>query len=162
MVRGDELAMVYQGATGEERFWSVPSGRVESGELVTEGLVREVAEETGLQIVDPGRLAFVLQIDNRRDELPGEGRGPRGGYHATVWTFAVESWGGDVAPSDPDGLVVEAGFVPMAEAITHLAKLEWQSVTVEYLLGKLEPGSLVQQRWHGSGTIEELARISRP
>jgi 8-oxo-dGTP diphosphatase len=31
--------------------WSVPGGRVESGETETEALVREVREETGLEVV---------------------------------------------------------------------------------------------------------------
>jgi ADP-ribose pyrophosphatase YjhB (NUDIX family) len=60
--------MIHQGAPGAEPFWSMPAGRVEDCELVTEGLVREVLEETGLEILDPGRLAFVFHIDNRRAE----------------------------------------------------------------------------------------------
>ncbi|GAY13253.1 ADP-ribose pyrophosphatase [Pseudonocardia sp. N23] len=36
-------------------LWSVPGGRVESGETDAEALVRELAEETGL-VVEPGPL----------------------------------------------------------------------------------------------------------
>ena len=35
--RDDEIVMIRQAAPDEEPFWSVPSGRVEDGELVTEG-----------------------------------------------------------------------------------------------------------------------------
>jgi len=149
--------MVRQGAPGEEPFWSVPSGRVEDGELVTEGLQREVLEETGLQIVDPGRLAFVLQIDNRRREQLHQRRGPGSGYHATVGMFEVDAWTGEVAPRDPDGSVSEARFVPVPDAVAQLEKLEWQRVTVRYLRGEIEAGSLHLQRWHDDGRIEDVA-----
>lgn len=155
--REDHIVLIRQTAPGEEPFWSVPSGRVEDRELVTEGLVREVFEETGLQVVDPGRLAFVLQIDNRRSEQLHKGRGPGGGYHATVWTFEIDSWTGQLEPRDPDGFVVAARFAPIPDAIAHLGKLEWQSVTVDYLRGKIETGSLHLQRWHGDGSVEVVA-----
>jgi len=151
--------MVRQGAPGEELFWSVPSGRIEDGELVIEGLAREVLEETGLEVVDPGRLAFVLQIDNLRAESLHEGRGPAGGYFATVWTFEVGEWRGELAPQDPDGVVSEARFVPIAEAIAHLARLEWQTVTTAYLRGEVEVGSLHLLRWHRDGRVEVLRGV---
>jgi len=155
--RDDEIVLIRQAASGEELFWSVPSGRVEDGELVTEGLAREVFEETGLQVIDPGRLAFVLQIDNRRAEQLHPGRCPGNGYHATVWTFEVDSWSGRLEPHDPDGLVVEASFMTVPDAVAHLEKLVWQSVTVNYLRGKVGSGSLHLQRWHEDGSVEILA-----
>lgn len=42
----------------EEGKWDVPGGRIESHEKVTEGLLREVKEESGLTIV-PGKLIGV-------------------------------------------------------------------------------------------------------
>jgi 8-oxo-dGTP diphosphatase len=36
-------------------LWSVPGGRVESGETDTQAVIREMAEETGL-VVEPGAL----------------------------------------------------------------------------------------------------------
>jgi 8-oxo-dGTP diphosphatase len=132
----------------------VPSGQVEDDELVTEGLSREVLEETGLEVVDPGRLAFVLQIDNRRPEQLHASFGPGAGYLATVWTFDVAEWRGTLQPRDPDGFVSEARLMPVAEAIDHLERLEWQSVTVAYLRGEVETGSLHLQRWHADGRYE--------
>jgi 8-oxo-dGTP diphosphatase len=152
--------MIRQAAGGEEPFWSVPSGAVEDGELVTEALVREVLEETGLEVVDPGILAFVFQIDNRRPEQLHTSRGPGNGYLATVWTFEVAEYRGTLGPRDPDGLVAEARFLPVVEAIGHLARLEWQSMTVAYLRGEIEPGSLHMQRWHAHGRIEDLGRVA--
>jgi 8-oxo-dGTP diphosphatase len=90
--RGDELLLVRQAGPGEEPVWSIPGGRIEPGELVTEALVRELLEETGIRVVDPGRLAFSAQVDEQRD-----------GWFATVWTWEVAAWEGDLAPGDPDG-----------------------------------------------------------
>lgn len=157
---GESLVMVYQGAPGEDRFWSIPSGRVEDGELVTEALAREVREETGLEVTDPGRIAFVLQIDNRRAEPLRHGRGPALGYVATVWTFDVAGWHGALAPEDPDGVVFDARFVAVEESLVHLDRLEWQSVTASYLRGEVAPGTVVLERWltdRGRETIHTIA-----
>jgi ADP-ribose pyrophosphatase YjhB (NUDIX family) len=142
--RGDELLMVRQAGPGEEPVWSVPGGRVEPGEFVVDALERELLEETGLRVVDRGALAFLAQMDDRRE-----------GYFATVWTWEVASWEGEVAPADPDGFVHEAAFVPLAEALEHLRAISWQPLTVRYLTGDLPRGSLWLRRVHADGRVEE-------
>lgn len=82
------------------------------------------------------------------------------GYFATVWTFDVGCWQGELAPQDPDGLVLDAAFVPLDDAIARLGELEWQSATVAYLRGELAPGSLVLERWHADGTVESIHTIA--
>lgn len=47
--------------------WNLPGGGVESGELPTEGVIREVMEETGL-VVEVEQLIAVYGIPNK-DEL---------------------------------------------------------------------------------------------
>ena len=48
-------------AAGE---WSIPGGRVEFGETMVEALVREVLEETSIEIVVDDFLGCVESIDN--------------------------------------------------------------------------------------------------
>jgi len=149
--------MVRQAARGEEPPWSLPGGALEDGELLHEGLEREILEETGLRIGSLGRLAFVLQFDNRLPEQLHRSRGPGRGYHVTVWTFEVDAWDGELEPVDPDGLVSEAHFVPVADAIAHLEAVPWHSVTVRYLRREIETGSLHLQRWHEDGRVESYS-----
>ena len=52
--------------TDAGRSWSLPGGKVEEGETLAEALVREMREETGLD-VELGRLLYVC------DYLPGNG-----------------------------------------------------------------------------------------
>lgn len=62
--RGDNILMIsQQGPDDPKPGWSVPSGRVEPGELLHEALQREVLEETGLKITGPGHLAWLSQHD---------------------------------------------------------------------------------------------------
>jgi ADP-ribose pyrophosphatase YjhB (NUDIX family) len=152
--RGDEVVLVLQGARGAEPFWALPGGIVENDELVPEGLVREVLEETGLRIEVPARLAYLLQIDNRAPvELVGGKPGP--GYLVTVWVFEIESWSGELGAQDPDGFVKEAALVPVAEAVVRLRGTHWLELAAEYLEGKVARGSLHFERWNVDGSVDQ-------
>jgi 8-oxo-dGTP diphosphatase len=142
---GDELLMVRQAGPGEELFWTIPGGRVESGELVTEAVVREVREETGISVLDPGPIAFTVQVDERRE-----------GWFARVWTFDVAAWEGDLAVADPDGFVLEAAWVPLAESCARLELISWHPLTQRYLRGALEARPLWLRRVHTDGREEWL------
>ncbi len=155
--RGDQIVLVLQGAHGEEPFWALPGGVVEHDELVPEGLVREVLEETGLSIRLPASLAYIRQIHNRRPVRLVEHHGPGEGYLVTVWLFDVDSWDGEIGARDPDGVVHEARFVPIAEAVERLRRTHWLELAADYLEGRVEPGSLLFERWHEDGSVEILA-----
>ncbi len=157
--RGDEIVLVREAGPGEEPSWALPGGMIEEGELVTEGLAREVLEETGLIIERVDRLAFVTQVDVRqRDRHPAPFAN---GYHLTVWTFEIGSWSGEPAVDDPDGFVTEVAVVPLAEASLRLEsgpKSE-SGLVGPYVRGEIEPGSLHMLRRHEDGALEALASV---
>lgn len=120
--RGAEVLLVRQyGPSGPSTTWALPGGRCEPGELVTDAVRREVAEETGLVVAEIIGPAYVAQLANptahRRDthELPVPGG------TATVVAVEVTVAPGDPSPRDPDGFVTESRWVPAREAARLLA-----------------------------------------
>jgi 8-oxo-dGTP diphosphatase len=60
----DQLLLVRRGHGPAAGEWSVPGGRVQAGETVTAAVVREVAEETGLEVVVDELLGWVERFDD--------------------------------------------------------------------------------------------------
>ena len=76
------LLLVRRGRGPAAGEWSVPGGRVEAGETLHEAVVRETAEETGLEVVVSGFLGWVERIH--------EGAGGEPGHHFVILDFAVD------------------------------------------------------------------------
>jgi ADP-ribose pyrophosphatase YjhB (NUDIX family) len=155
--RGNEIALVYQGAADEDPFWALPGGVVEDGELIPEGLRREVLEETGLTIDLPAPLAYIRQIDNRRDAPLAAHPNAGEGTLVTVWLFDVDSYDGEIGADDPDGVVHEACFVEVGEAAVRLRRTPWLELAAGYLEGAVDAGSLHFERWNEDGTVTSLS-----
>jgi 8-oxo-dGTP diphosphatase len=152
--RGDRALLIREGEPGTEPGWVVPGGRMESGELATEALVREVREETGLVVTDPGRLAFVTQAHNAAR-----------GSHVTVFALEVAAFTGTPCPADPDGFVVEACFVPIDEACARLSRADLRArgePLVAYLRGAVGTGAMWTYRREPGGEDELVALLPGP
>jgi ADP-ribose pyrophosphatase YjhB (NUDIX family) len=81
IIEDDDRILVLNQDTDTGRSWSLPGGKVEEGETIHDALVREMPEETGLD-VESGRLLCVC------DHLPGSGT------HVVHLTFEARRSGG--------------------------------------------------------------------
>jgi 8-oxo-dGTP diphosphatase len=88
----DRILMAQRGKEPLKGWWSLPGGALELGELLADGIRREVLEETGLKI----RLLGVLEIFERimRD---AEGK-PE--YHYVLIDYIARETGGELRPGD--------------------------------------------------------------
>src|SRR5437773_8302952 len=61
-VENDALLLIKRGRAPGTGLWSVPGGRVEAGETLAEAVVRELAEETGVEAVCDELVGWVERI----------------------------------------------------------------------------------------------------
>ena len=153
--KGDRVLLVQQqGQDDPVPLWLLPGGAVEEGELLTEALVREIREETGLSVLRVGRLAYVVQLDH-----------PVDGHQSFVFAFEVDRWEGTLRPADPDGLVLAAEFVAPSEAVRRLRDLPWPVVrepVIACLRGEMAPGAMWMYRRRADGSQELVAQLPGP
>jgi len=92
------ILLIRRGTPPSEGLWSVPGGRVEWGETLSEAVRREVLEETGLE-VEVGEVAGLVE---RIYE----------GFHYVIVDYFVTVLGGALQAG---GDVREARWVPETE-----------------------------------------------
>lgn len=61
LIENDEILLVQQKVSAK-RNWSLPGGRLECGETMQQGIVREMKEETGLD-VEILRMLYVCDVE---------------------------------------------------------------------------------------------------
>ncbi|MET0919708.1 MAG: NUDIX domain-containing protein [Acidimicrobiia bacterium] len=99
-VWNDSILLIRKGRGPAQGVWMVPGGKVELGEPVAVALVREVFEETGLEVVVEQFLGWVERIDDDQ--------------HFVILDFTV-------TPLDPTAALMagddaaEARWVPLSE-----------------------------------------------
>lgn len=98
-VDADRLLMVRRGRGPAAGDWSIPGGRVESGETLAEAVVRELEEETGIEGVCGPLIGWVENIDEQ--------------HHFVILDFEVDVLEGTEPVAGDDA--VEARWVPLGE-----------------------------------------------
>jgi 8-oxo-dGTP diphosphatase len=96
---GDHLLMIRRGQGPAGGRWSIPGGRVEFGETLAEAVVRELAEETGLEALCDQLVGWVERIGD--DD------------HFLIVDFAVTVLTSDAPRAGDDA--AEAAWVPLPE-----------------------------------------------
>jgi ADP-ribose pyrophosphatase YjhB (NUDIX family) len=100
----DSLLLVQNRRRNGGLDWSTPGGVVEDddGESVVAGLTREVVEETGILVREWSGPVYSV-------EAIAEGLG----WALRAEIYRALDWTGDLVLEDPDGIVVDARFVPV-------------------------------------------------
>jgi len=109
----------------DEPFWTLPGGRLKTGETVNEAVVRELKEETGLDIEPKGLLFVDEAVSNDRT------------IHGLQLVFRGEAVGGAFHPK-PEGQYLGAEFIE----IEKLAEINFKpSVIAEEIASAYASGS---------------------
>ncbi len=101
----DRLLLIRRGHGPAAGEWSVPGGRVEGGETLAEAVVRELAEETGLEAVCDDLVGWVERIG--------------ADHHYVIFDFHVTVLDGPDTLPRAGADAAEAAWVPLDE-VSHL------------------------------------------
>lgn len=103
VIRDDQVLLIRRGKPPKAGEWSLPGGSQEVGETVRQTAVREVREETGIEIEEP---VFVEVIDAIIPDDDGAVR-----FHYTLVDFAARWRAGQPVAADD---AAHAEWVPIA------------------------------------------------
>ena len=93
VIAGGRTLLIRRGSAPLEGQWSIPGGMLELGESIEEGVRRELAEETGIEV----RVSALIEVFER--VIPGEGGRTR--YHFVILDYLCEMVAGEArAASD--------------------------------------------------------------
>ncbi|HBK93353.1 MAG TPA: phosphohydrolase [Parvularcula sp.] len=109
--RGDEVLIIRRGKAPFAGQWSIPGGGLHEGERLEDAALREVREETAVEIRLIGLIGVFEALPTARD---GEG------YlrHTLMIDYAAEWLAGEPAAGDD---AAAAAFVPYEEALRRVS-----------------------------------------
>lgn len=153
----DHLLLVRNERQGGYTDWSTPGGVIDDtdADLLT-GLTREVWEETGLRVTAwEGPLYEVVAV------------APDMHWEMRAHVYRAVAYEGDILVDDPDGIVVEAEFLPVDRCLALLAEgARWvHEPMAEWMAERWGPESVrtyaYEVRGVGRGALE-VERIDLP
>ena len=124
--RGENVLLVKNKGEGSS-YYTLPGGAVEKGETLEEAAIREVKEETGLDVQIDGVFTVSEAFFEER------------GHHAIFFTFSGKIIGGEINISFPEEIEEITWMQPqMAEKYVHITSgyegLINRKTTVPYIL----------------------------
>ena len=149
----DGVLLVRNIRRGGVEDWSTPGGVIDAADAdLLAGLTREVEEETGIRVREWSGPLYEV-----RAHAPDMGWRMRCEVHLAV------AFEGDLHVDDPDGIVVEALFVPAAECDALLSSCaQWVREPLSaWLRDRWEPGSGVDFSYDVFGTSRDDLRVER-
>lgn len=146
-----ELLLVCNKRRDGRLDWTPPGGIVDEGESVLEGLTREVREETELVVTGWGHQLYEVKV-----EFAGRD------FALRAKVFQALDWTGTLHVDDPDGVVIDAGFMAgqAREDCLDLAP-RWVAEPVrEWIAGSWEGTRSFLYRATGSNSNIRVERLS--
>lgn len=107
LIENNEILLVQQ-KLRDKRNWSLPGGRLERGETLSQGLIREMKEETGLD-VEIVRMLYLCDVAASSNTI----------LHIT---FLIKRIGGEIElPSNEfdENPIHDVKFVPISELVQY-------------------------------------------
>jgi len=102
--RDDQVLLIKRGKEPSRGQWSIPGGAVQTGETLKEAVIRELREETHLEVEV---LALTKVLDRIFHDPDG-----RVAYHYVLVDFLCSPKGGELKP---DSDAEDGRFVPLRE-----------------------------------------------
>ena len=98
VIHENHALLIRRGSPPLQGEWSIPGGMLELAETLEQGVIRELAEETGLEV----KVLELIEVFERifpsppgADGAPGDAARPR--YHFVVLDYLCEMRGGTLA-----------------------------------------------------------------
>ncbi|MDQ1444778.1 MAG: 8-oxo-dGTP diphosphatase [Acidimicrobiaceae bacterium] len=144
IIEGPGSLLLVQNRRRDGRMdWSPPGGVIEvaDGESVREGLTREVHEETGITVTEWAGPVWSVEAEAEA-----------AGWRLNVEVFRAVAYEGEITVDDPDGIVVDARFVPVDDCQVQLAStwLPTHEPLVAWLAERWTDSRSFKYRVHGA------------
>jgi len=149
----DGILLVRNLRRGGFEDWSTPGGVIDEDDPdLLAGLTREVEEETGIRVREWSGPLYEVHA-----------YAPDMGWHMRCEVHLAVDFEGDIKVDDPDGIVVEAVFVPAHRCHEQLASCaQWvREPLSEWLRDRWAPGTGVGFRYDVFGTNRDQLRVVR-
>ena len=106
VIKNDSILLIKRGYPPGKGYWAVPGGVVEAGEKLTEAVLRELEEETGLT----GDVVGVVHVD---EIVVKENSNVK--YHYVLIDFLISNAKGKLRPG---GDAVDVNYFKLNEALS--------------------------------------------